>query len=106
MVASAEASTSAGMSMASLNWISSPPPSKVMMKVVPPKVPPLTWSTTSERMTSQRYTCEATTMSSPSAVWLAWVPNHSTSFSWATPVAPTTIWAEPVSTSAPAEICD
>ena len=40
-------------------------------------------------------------MSSPSAVWFDWVPNHLAPFSAATPVAPTTIWAVPVRMSAP-----
>ena len=43
-------------------------------------------------------------MSSPSAVWLDWVPNHLAPCSAATPVAPTTICAVPVRMSAPLAI--
>ena len=52
--------------------------------------------------TSHLYTWEATTRSGARAVWLAWVPNQKTPLAWATPTAPTTIWADPVNTSAPA----
>ena len=43
---------------------------------------------------------KSVTISGASAVWLDCVPNHSTPFSSATPIAPTTICAVPVSTSA------